>query len=228
MTKIFIDPGHGGTDPGAIGNGLQEKNLTLTLSLKIQSLLSAYDVSVQMSRNTDKTVSLNERTNMANAWGADYFLSIHVNAGGGTGWENYIYNGTVSAQTVAVQKAIHDGVMEAISSYGVRDRGMKQANFHVLRETRMPASLSENLFIDTTADANLLKNSAFLDALARGHVNGLVAAFSLRKKAATEPLYRVVIDGTQVGAFQAHANILRAVEQALGQAQEIRVERVSS
>ena len=93
MTKIFIDPGHGGTDPGAVGNGLQEKNLTLSIATQIRDMLvSEYEnVEVRMSRTGDTTLSLTERTNMANSWGADYFLSVHINAGGGTGFESFIH-----------------------------------------------------------------------------------------------------------------------------------------
>lgn len=99
MVKIFIDPGHGGTDPGASANGLQEKQLTLQIALALRNiLLNEYqNVTVQLSRTSDQTVSLTQRTNAANSWGADYFLSIHINAGGGTGFEDYIYPG-VGAQ----------------------------------------------------------------------------------------------------------------------------------
>ena len=85
MVKIFIDPGHGGNDPGAVGNGIQEKNITLQISTGIRDiLLSEYDgVSVLMSRTDDQTVSLNARTNAANHWGADFYLSVHINSGGG-------------------------------------------------------------------------------------------------------------------------------------------------
>ena len=90
MVKIFIDPGHGGTDPGAVGNGLLEKDLTLSISLKIRNLLNGYEnTQVKLSRDKDITLSLKERTDMANAWGADYLLSVHINAGGGTGYEDF-------------------------------------------------------------------------------------------------------------------------------------------
>lgn len=95
MVKIFIDPGHGGSDPGATGNGLQEKTLTLQIALALRTILTNEyeDVSLLLSRTSDQYVSLNDRTNAANNWGADFFLSIHVNSGGGTGFESYIYPG---------------------------------------------------------------------------------------------------------------------------------------
>lgn len=83
MVKIFIDPGHGGSDPGATGNGLQEKTLTLQIALALRTILiNEYEgVSLLLSRTSDQYVSLSDRTNAANSWGADFFLSIHINAG---------------------------------------------------------------------------------------------------------------------------------------------------
>ncbi|MCM3781478.1 N-acetylmuramoyl-L-alanine amidase [Neobacillus mesonae] len=192
--KIFIDPGHGGTDQGAAANGLLEKNLTLTIASKVRSILLAeyQNVSVLMSRTGDETVTLTQRTNAANTWGADYFMSIHINAGGGTGYEDFIYSGT-AAPTSTYQAYIHEEVMKLIS---MTDRGRKSANFHVLRESNMPAILTENGFIDNTADAALLKSSAHLDAVARGHVNGLVRCFNLVKK--TNVIHHTVVSGDTV------------------------------
>lgn len=184
MVKIYIDPGHGGTDPGAIGYGLQEKVLTLTIAKKIESLLKEYkDVSVRMSRTNDKSLTLKQRTDDANTWGADFFLSIHINAGGGTGYEDYRYNTlSITSDTGKFQAVIHAAVIGKLRAFGVVDRGAKAANFHVLRESHMAAMLSENLFIDTKVDAELLKRNDVLDAIAHGHVEGLVKAFNLKKK----------------------------------------------
>src|SRR5690625_5546526 len=85
-----------------------------------------------MSRTTDKTLSLTQRTNDANSWGADYFLSIHINAGGGTGYEDYIYNGSVSNKTVSIRNTMHAEIIKQIPD--VRNRGKKTANFAVLRQ----------------------------------------------------------------------------------------------
>jgi len=191
MTKIYIDAGHGGNDPGSSGNGLKEKDVTLTIAKKVQALLKGY-ATVKMSRTTDKTLSLTQRTNDANNWGADYFLSIHINAGGGTGYEDYIYNGSVSNKTVSTRNTMHAEIIKQISD--VRNRGKKTANFAVLRQTSMPAMLSENLFIDTKADADLLKSNAFLNKVAQGHANGIIKAFGLSK--ATDPDSEFIWVGT--------------------------------
>src|SRR5690625_4694621 len=186
MVKIFIDAGHGGTDPGAQGNGLREKDLTLTISKKIADILKDYNVSVKLSRTTDKTLSLKQRTDAANKWGADYFLSVHINAGGGTGYEDFIYNGlSDSSQTAKRRNTIHAEIIKQLS--GVRNRGKKKANFHVLRESKMEAMLTENMFIDTKADADKLKSNAFLNKVAQGRANGLIKAFGLKKQSKPKP-----------------------------------------
>jgi N-acetylmuramoyl-L-alanine amidase len=183
MVKFMLDPGHGGTDPGAVGNGLQEKALTLTIAKKIGALLSQYEgVQVGYTRTDDRYLSLAERADIANKWSADYFCSIHINAGGGTGWESFIHT-NAGSKSVTCQNVIHPEVMKFI---GGTDRGKKRANFGVLRMTNMPAILTENLFIDNPADAAKLKSDAFLQAIAHGHVNGFEKAFELKKKAGAQ------------------------------------------
>lgn len=180
MVKIYLDPGHGGTDPGATANGLKEKDLTLKIAKKVRDYLKEYkDVSVKMSRTTDTTIELTKRTIDANNWGADYFVSIHINAGGGTGYEDFIYNGNVSSATISYQNVMHEEIRKTTSYF--TNRGKKRANFHVLRESKMPGFLSESGFIDNKADANRLKQSSVIDQIAQGHVNGLVRVFGLKK-----------------------------------------------
>lgn len=205
MVKIFIDPGHGGNDPGAAGNGLREKDLTLKISKKIKAKLANYEnVQVKLSREDDRTLSLKQRTDMANKWGADYLISVHVNSAGGTagtGFESYTYNGRYNGkqETNRKRSILHAEIMRQLS--GVRDRGMKEANLHMVRESKMEAALTENLFINNPTDAAKLKQDAWLEKIAQGHVNGLVRIFNLqpKKKPAPKPktqnnnvFYRVV------------------------------------
>lgn len=208
MVKLYLDVGHGGSDPGAVGNGLKEKDLTLQISKKINDLLKDYEgITVKMSRSTDKTLSLKQRTDEANKWGADILLSIHINAGGGTGFESFIYNGNVSYNTVKYRDTIHNEIMKQLK--GVRDRGKKRANFHMLRESKMSAILTENMFIDTKKDADKLKKQSFINQVAQGHVNGIVKLFNLKKKKTSskpstnkgETFYRVV-----AGSFKDRKN----------------------
>ncbi|WP_096224907.1 N-acetylmuramoyl-L-alanine amidase [Geobacillus sp. FJAT-46040] len=217
MVRIVLDAGHGGKDSGAVGNGLREKDLTLDIVKKIGNLLAEYEgVEVHYTRTDDRFLELSERAEIANKLKADYFISVHINAGGGTGFESYIYNGNVSQAAIAYQNVIHSEITKAIGN--VKDRGKKRANYAVLRLTNMPAILTENLFIDNANDAAKLKSDQFLQQIAYGHVVGLEKAFGLKKKAKPQPqpqqktsdkkLYRV-----QVGAFSDRKNAERLVEE---------------
>ncbi|MED3783451.1 N-acetylmuramoyl-L-alanine amidase [Geobacillus stearothermophilus] len=219
MVKIMLDAGHGGKDSGAVGNGLREKDLTLNIVKKIGNLLNDYEgVEVHYTRTDDRFLELSERAAIANKLKADYFISVHINAGGGTGFESYIFNNTKDAKTIAYQNVIHAEIMKGIGN--VTDRGKKRANYAVLRETHMPAILTENLFIDNANDAAKLKSEQFLLQVAHGHVIGLEKAFGLKKKAKPQPqpkpqqkvsdkkLYRV-----QVGAFADRENAERLAEE---------------
>lgn len=205
MVKIFLDAGHGGTDPGAVGNGLKEKDITLKLAKKVEALLKDYlNVETKMSRIGDTYPSLTSRVAMANTWGADYFLSFHINAGGGAGYEDFVFPG--SSKSIAYQNVMHAEIIKKTGN--MKNRGKKSARYQVLRGTNMPALLTECGFIDNTSDAALLKQDAFLNGLAEGHVNGLVKAFGLKRKAVVKPivtktnsLYKV-----QVGAFSDKKN----------------------
>ncbi|WP_200411281.1 N-acetylmuramoyl-L-alanine amidase [Virgibacillus salexigens] len=185
MTKLFIDAGHGGSDPGATANGLKEKDLTLEIALKLRNILNnEYEGhSLMLSRTTDQSVTLSFRTNMANNWGADYLVSIHINAGGGTGFESYTYNGSYpgKAETNRLRGIVHNAI---VAETEFRDRGKKEANFHMVRESAMPAVLTENGFIDNASDAAAaaLKSDAFLTKIARGHAEGLASALGLSRK----------------------------------------------
>jgi len=213
MVRIVLDAGHGGKDSGAVGNGLKEKDLTLKIVKQIGCMLDEYEgVEVHYTRTDDRFLELSERAEIANKLRADYFISVHINAGGGTGFETYIYNGSVSQATIACQNVIHAEIMKAIGN--VRDRGKKRANYAVLRETRMPALLTENLFIDNATDAAKLKSEQFLLQVAHGHVQGIVKAFGLKRKAkpqqkvSDKKMYRV-----QVGAFTEKENAERLAEE---------------
>ena len=129
-------------------------------------------------------LSLKQRTDKANAWGADCFLSIHLNSATlntARGFETYVYNGSISPATVAYQNLIHEEVLKKIGKTISSDRGKKKANFHVLRESNMKACLGENLFVSNVSDANLLKQDSFLDRLSQGYVNGLEKFFGLER-----------------------------------------------
>jgi len=178
MKKIVVDPGHGGSDPGASAYGLAEKELSLNIARRLAQKLAAYRDEVILTRNDDTYVSLQARANLANRSGADFFLSIHINAGGGEGFESYVHP-DAPAVTRAIRATLHREVAVFLQPWGVADRGMKEADFAVLRLTGMPSTLLELLFIDNPRDIALLQNDAFLDSLADATVRGLAAALNL-------------------------------------------------
>ncbi|WJQ14594.1 N-acetylmuramoyl-L-alanine amidase [Geobacillus stearothermophilus] len=220
--KIMWDKGHGGNDPGAVANGLQEKQLTHKIVEYAMAYLEANYTGFEqrVTRTSDQTLTLSQRADMANAWGADVFVSVHINAGKGTGFETYVYNGGVSSQTVALQNVLHGEILAAMRKFeNVTDRGKKRADYAVLRETKMPAVLTENLFIDSN-DAKHLKNEAFLKAVGEAHARGVAKFLGLKEKPKVRPeakpqqkpsnkkLYRV-----QVGAFSDRKNAERLAEE---------------
>ncbi|MFH1467624.1 MAG: N-acetylmuramoyl-L-alanine amidase [Pseudomonadota bacterium] len=175
--SVVIDPGHGGSDPGAVGNGLQEKSVNLESALAFRDWLQADTADsagggswqVHMTRSTDTTVSLTARADYANSLGVDYFMSIHANAGGGDGTETYAYRSGTTADQLAAH--VQD---EVLAHLGTRDRGVKYASFSVLVNTDMPADLHEIAFIDTwTNNAALLADSAALDEVGQAHLHAL-------------------------------------------------------
>lgn len=189
MKKVWLDAGHGGTDPGASGYGLKEKDVVLKIVKYAKSYLEANykNVQVKLTRSTDVFYELSKRASMANQWGADLFVSVHANAGGGTGFETFRYPGT-AGKTLDLQKALHNEILTTMKAYGqIADRGLKQANLAVVRETRMPAVLTENLFIDRKEDAERLKDSGFLKAVGEAHARGIAKYLGLSGGSSKQP-----------------------------------------
>jgi N-acetylmuramoyl-L-alanine amidase len=224
MKKVFIDAGHGGKDPGAVGNGLKEKDIALAVSLGIkQRLESQYDgVSVTLSRSTDKFLELKERTDLANKIGADALVSIHCNAGGGAGgFESFRYT-TASKASIALQNILHVEIVNRLKPFGVIDRGTKSKNLHMVRESKMTAVLTENLFIDVLSDANRLKRAEIINAIIDGHVSGLAKHLGLQPKPATKSdnQVNVTVKGKTVAGVKLIDGVsyvpLRAITDALG------------
>lgn len=193
--KVFIDLGHGGNDPGACGNGLRESDIVLSVGLRVKYHVQRHNVDVMLSRESDKTVSLAERTDMANRWGADAFLSIHCNSAASIaayGIETFCYQ----FRYIALANKVHARLLEDGTLY-YTNRGVKEGNFHVVRESSMPACLVEMAFISNERDAQLLINrqEQYAIAMAKGLLDYLGIAW--RDETVTPPsqpngeIYRV-------------------------------------
>lgn len=161
--SICIDPGHGGSDPGAIGpTGTKEKDNTLAISLLLRDRLECNGATVVMTRETDKDASypdatadeeLGARVDIANEAGTDIFVSIHNDSftnQTASGTTTYHYGDGESARLAgAIQKCLVDEM-------GTRDRGSRFASFYVIRYTDMPAILVEAAFISNPEEEVLL------------------------------------------------------------------------
>ncbi|WII39502.1 N-acetylmuramoyl-L-alanine amidase [Paenibacillus thiaminolyticus] len=190
VKKVLWDGGHGGKDPGSSGNGVIEKNIALQVATEAAKRLEQEYEGVQclLSRSTDSYLTLKERTDKANAAGAHLLVSIHCNAGGGKGgFESFTYSGTKDAATAAFQDVLHTEIMKQLKPFGVIDRGQKKKDLHVCRESRMPAVLTENLFVDVAADAARLKRPEVIEAIISGHVEGVAKYLKLQRKKAQQP-----------------------------------------
>lgn len=178
MYKVVIDPGHGGWDCGAVGQtGTQEKHIALAVALRVKELLAPV-VDVQLTRDKDIALGANEsadltaRARIANSCGADCFVSIHCNSATNReakGTETYYFGYSAIGEILA--GAIHKRLIPALE---LSDRGVKTANFAVLRQTNMPACLVELGFLSNKAEEAVLNTEEFQKKAAWAIANGVV------------------------------------------------------
>ncbi|MGL5313105.1 MAG: N-acetylmuramoyl-L-alanine amidase [Peptostreptococcaceae bacterium] len=182
---VLVDPGHGGNDKGtqSTDGKVFEKDVTLVLAKRIANKLSKQnDVQVIMSRTDDRYMSLADRAKMANSENVNAVISVHLNAeaGGNTAYGVETY----------YRKAPTDGsdklastVQKSIKSYvDIRDRGIREDNFQVLRETSMPAILIECGFLTNPTEAQKLLNEEYQESLTEGIVQGILSFLDTSKK----------------------------------------------
>jgi len=192
--KLAIDAGHGlctagkrclaSIDP----NETREWTLNSRIADKLIAMLVNYDVEIiRIDDATGQTdVSLDDRTNKANAANVDFYLSIHhnsgINGGDGGGLQVYRYLNTTDAATIAWQDCIYDALITAGISAGNRSNGKPLADFAVLRQTHMPAVLCEMSFMDSTVDTPIILTDDFANKAAQGLLNAIVSHANLNGK----------------------------------------------
>lgn len=160
---VVLDAGHGYQDPGAISvNGRKEKDFNLAVALKVDKLMkNDASINLVLTRNDDSFLELKERVKIANDLKADIFISIHANSGASTanGTETYYKKD----DSVKLANVVHKNMLAAT---GLKNRQVRFGNFHVIRETNMPAVLIEAGFLSNTSDEAVLFNSAAQDRMA--------------------------------------------------------------
>lgn len=191
MMRIAIDAGHGPETPGkrSPDGSLREFQFNSAVALIADTLLKDYDgVETLLTFSDSRDVPLKERTDRANAWKADLFVSIHANAAG-DGWssaqgiETYVYTSRPPA-AVTLANAVQ---RHLVRMTGRPDRGVKSANFHVLRETKMTAILVECGFMTNREECELLKSDTYRRKCAEAIVAGIVEIYGLRPKQPAQP-----------------------------------------
>ena len=182
--KVMLDAGHGYNTAGKRSiDGMREYEFTRKVAAFASEMLSGYqNVTVYFAHSDSRDVPLQERTNAANRLNVDTYVSIHANAYGTTwndanGIETYVYT-TNHQETYQLAQKVQSNL---VALTGLRNRGVKTANFHVLRETRMPAILCECGFMTNRNEAALMRTDSYQRNCAQAIVNGLAAQYHLTK-----------------------------------------------
>lgn len=203
---VALDPGHGGSDGGASANGLLEKNVNLSIAQYCYNELSTYTgVTPYMTRTGDEYVGLQERVDRAVANGADVFVSIHCNSGGGKGAEVWVPNGSSYNYGTHVDgQELGNKILAKLTALGLSDRGVKvrdservngdgpyyypdgsiQDYYTVIeasREVGIPGIIVEHAFIDNSSDASKLGSDSFRQQLGVADATGIAEKYSLVK-----------------------------------------------
>lgn len=166
---VYVDAGHGGSDPGAVANGIREKDINLAIALKVRDKLRALGVQVVMNRETDVFVAFQDTAAHANSVKPDAFISIHANAATAAahGIETY-YNKSID---LPLANEVHSRL---ISYTGANNRGVKWNEFYVTKHTTMPAILTEVGFVTNATEAAKLNTNSYQNTLANAITDGAI------------------------------------------------------
>lgn len=180
---IVVDPGHGGSNPGAVANNTRESDNNLAVSLKLRDKLVQAGAKVIMTRDTDRTVApegsslgaeLEARINLAQTNHADIFISVHSNENPDTnvaGAMTFYPNGKSSALASEVENAL-------VTETKAVNKGTSGATFYVLRNNSVPSTLVEMGFVSNGEEATLLNSDSYRTKIAQGIFNGIVKYFN--------------------------------------------------
>lgn len=171
---IVVDPGHGGKDQGTEGyKGTQEKSVTIQTALLLSNKLKAAGANVILTRANDSFLSLSSRVRLSHYHSADAFISIHYDSINDTS-----VRGTTSFYNHPFQKSLASSLHSAIvQSTGLKDRGVRFGDYHVLRENKRNATLLELGYLSNPAEENLITTDVFQEKAASGIYKGLVKYF---------------------------------------------------
>lgn len=173
--KVFLGVGHGGSDSGAVANGVKEKDLNLSIALACRDELERHGVSVKMSRTKDENDPLGEEIKECNAYAPDLAVDIHNNAGGGDGAEVFHHHGGGKGKTLA------ENILAEIAKLGQNSRGAKirknsqgKDYYGFIRETSCPAVIVECAFVDNAYDLKILATEGNRKAMGVAIAKGIL------------------------------------------------------
>ncbi len=181
---IAIDAGHGGKDPGAMANGLQEKEVTLAIALKVQHILEQKGIQVVMTRKDDTYLTLDERVKVAQNAKADTFVSIHINSNNSSipnGTETYYSKASLNSRAENSKQLatfIQDRLYKAI---GTTDRKVKEGQFYVIHKNPLPSVLIETGFVSNAEDAMKLASEEYRNLAAEAISLGILDYYQWKK-----------------------------------------------
>ena len=200
--KVFLGVGHGGNDPGAIGNGFKEKDLNLSIALACRDELVKYGVIVQMSRTKDENDPLTSVIKECNAFNPDLAIDIHNNAGGGDGAEVYYHYKGGTSKTLA-QNVLNEIVKTGQNSRGIKTKLNAQGTdyFGFIRQTNAPAILIECAFVDNKNDIKIIDIEAERKAMGVAIAKGILKTLNISINPESNKIYSV-----QVGVYKDKTN----------------------
>ena len=202
MPKVFLSAGHGGTDPGAVANGLKEKDINLRILLACNDVLVRHGVTTTLSRCTDENDPVAQEVSEANESGADIAVSFHTNAGKGDGSEAFYYSSSKIGKQLA-------GLCEKyVIAIGQNSRGAKKGDsLYFIKHTKMPAVLCECAFIDNAGDTSLVDTVPEQQAFGVAYAKAILEYFNIPFEDPNK--YRV-----QIGSYSSKTNANKALQKA--------------
>lgn len=183
INKIFIGVGHGGNDSGAVANGLKEDNLNLAIALACRDELVRHGIQVGMSRTKDENDPLSDEIKECNAFGPDYAVDIHNNAGGGDGAEIFYHYGGGKGKTLA-QNILNEIVAIGQNSRGLKTKKNSQGKdyFGFIREISCPSIIVECAFVDNKNDIAIIDTAAEQKKMGIAIAKGILKTFGVQWK----------------------------------------------
>ena len=204
MPKVFLSAGHGGSNPGAVANGLVEKDINLNIMLANKEVLERHGVEVVCSRLKDEEDDVYAEVREANASGADIAVSHHCNAGGGDGSETFYY------ATSSGGKKLAHLCEKYTKELGQNSRGVKTNSLYFVTQTNMIAVLTESFFLDNKTDKTIGDTLAEQKAFGVAYAKAILEYFGIPYKEESEAKEEKAPDGKlykiRLGAFAYKSN----------------------